>query len=136
VRLDPPGGLKLRPVDPRLGDAEVAAELGRRRVRRQHAPTFARLAICAMLGSPKTGGGRARVGKPSSRVCDLRLDSAARNAALAIKDAGGGIAMARFLRRLMDHYDDAPPGADGSGGLAPLEYDSDSPSRQRRRTGR
>jgi hypothetical protein len=49
----------------------------------------------------------------------------ARNAALAIKDACGSIAMAPFLRRLMDHSDSAF-GTDPSGGLAPLEYDPDS----------
>ena len=51
--------------------------------------------------------------------------SGPRNAALAIKDACGSIAMAPFLRRLIDHYDGAL-GTDRSGGLAPLEYDPDS----------
>jgi hypothetical protein len=57
----------------------------------------------------------ARLGRPERR---------------AIKDAGGGIAMTRFLRRLMDRYDKGPPAVDRSAGLAPLER-----PRHRRRPG-
>lgn len=46
-----------------------------------------------------------RVGKPAARVTDLRLDSAARNAAEAVKAAAGNpaYALGKFLIRLGDH---------------------------------
>jgi hypothetical protein len=66
-----------------------------------------------------------RRGLLSNRVYDLRSTWPP---GTPIKDAGGSAAMARFLRRLMDHSDSGLPGAHGSGRLALLEYDPDNPS--------
>jgi hypothetical protein len=64
------------------------------------------------------------------RVLDLRIDAAARNAAVAIKGRGG-TAAEQFLRRLAEHLDKVP---DPAGGLAPLDYpDINNPGRRRGR---
>jgi hypothetical protein len=69
----------------------------------------------------------------ASRVADLRLDAAAKAAALAVRQADDGYSRAteRFLSRFLDHLHNTD---NASRGLAPLDYpDMNGPGRRRGR---
>jgi hypothetical protein len=68
----------------------------------------------------------------SGRIADLRLDAAAKAAALAVREADNGYSrpIERFLSRMLDHLHDSDNAAHGH---APLDYDPPAPSRRRGR---
>ena len=67
----------------------------------------------------------------ASRVADLKIDEAARVAAIAVRGAASDGAGERFLNRFCDYLHTVD---DENRGLAPLDYsDLNSPRRRRRR---
>ena len=72
---------------------------------------------------------RRKSGAPG-RIADLRLDAAAKAAAVAVRQADNGYSrpIERFLRRMLDHLHD---GDNAAHGLAPLDHDPLAPSRRR-----
>jgi hypothetical protein len=122
VRLDPPAGAESGRVDPRRVDLEVATVFergrpgsGRDRAHSgggRHAPTlFARSESCATLFvHNRRGRVRVRVAKGAGAITSMRLDAMARASAAAIRAAGDpGVVIPRFLIRLADHLQPAPP---------------------------